>query len=95
MMDNTKKHLRISGRVQGVGFRHFTRQNARELNITGWVRNLPNGDVETVLQGDQKSVQAMIDRLESGPRMARVDQVEEISGSDELNKQYSDFSVRS
>ncbi|WP_069132338.1 acylphosphatase [Rhodohalobacter halophilus] len=63
----------ISGRVQGVGFRHFTKTNARQMGVTGWVRNLPEGDVETLLQGEEKKVLEMAGLLRDGPLTAKVD----------------------
>lgn len=67
-----KVHVFISGRVQGVGFRHFARVNARELEVYGWVKNLPDGRVEAVFQGSEDSVDTMLDRCRRGPRNARV-----------------------
>lgn len=93
-MDQSKKHIRISGRVQGVGFRHFTRQNAKDLNIKGWVKNLSDGDVEAVLTGEKKNVDQMIERIKEGPRMARVDNLEIDKESDKLNERFNEFSVR-
>lgn len=93
-MDKTQKHVKISGRVQGVGFRHFTRQNAQDLGITGWVRNERNGDVEAVLQGEEENVQKMIDRLRSGPRTARVDDINVQDGIGENTESYSGFFVK-
>jgi len=68
-----EKHLFISGRVQGVGFRHFTKVNAKELNITGWVRNLSDGRVEVLLQGEESTLNTMVSRLKKGPRSAVVE----------------------
>lgn len=87
------KHLKISGRVQGVGFRHFTRQNARDLEINGWVKNMRDGTVETVLSGSPKDVETMIKRLQKGPISARVDDIMELE-SDAVNEDYNRFSVR-
>ena len=87
------KHLKISGRVQGVGFRHFTRQNARDLEINGWVKNMRDGTVETVLSGSPKDVETMIKRLQKGPISARVDDIKELE-SDAVNEDYNRFSVR-
>lgn len=87
------KHLKISGRVQGVGFRHFTRQNARDLEINGWVKNMRDGTVETVLSGSPKDVETMIKRLQKGPISARVDDIKELE-SDTVNEDYNRFSVR-
>ncbi len=69
-----KKTLRIivKGRVQGVGYRWFTRQAARELGITGFVRNLMNGDVEVVAQGEEEVLNQFIQELRQGPAFAYV-----------------------
>lgn len=93
-MDQSKKHIRISGRVQGVGFRHFTRQNAKNLNIKGWVKNLSDGDVEAVLVGEKRNVDQMIEQIKEGPRMARVDNLDADEESDKLNERFNEFSVR-
>jgi len=93
-MDQTKKHIRISGRVQGVGFRHFTKQNARRLNLNGWVKNLPDGDVEVVLVGKEDSMLEMLEELKEGPSVARVDDLKVDESSEKLNETFSGFSVR-
>lgn len=87
------KHLKISGRVQGVGYRHFTRQNAQNLGINGWVKNMRDGTVETVLSGSPKNVETMIKRLQEGPISARVDTIKELE-SDAVKEDYNRFSVR-
>ena len=69
-------HVRISGRVQGVGFRYWTETRASELAVSGWVRNLASGDVEAVFSGSAKAVEAMLAACREGPRMARVRRVE-------------------
>ncbi len=66
----------MRGRVQGVGFRFFAERAARELGICGWVRNLPDGTVETLAEGDEDAVQRYLDRLRKGPLGSRVDAVE-------------------
>jgi acylphosphatase len=93
-MDQSKKHIRISGRVQGVGFRHFTRQTAQQLNLNGWVKNLPDGSVEAVLAGDLESMQQMLEELKKGPRMARVDDLSVDEESEALKESFDGFSVR-
>jgi len=75
-MDTVQKSLVISGRVQGVGFRHFTRMTARDLGVNGWVRNRRDGNVEALLQGAPENVTVMIERLENGPSAARVENIE-------------------
>ncbi len=68
--------VRISGRVQGVGFRAWTERRARELGISGWVRNLPGGDVEAVFRGPAAEVEAMLAACREGPRPAVVERVD-------------------
>ena len=65
----------ISGRVQGVGFRHNTRQEAGKHELTGWVRNNPDGTVEAVFEGEESAVKEMLRWCQQGPRTARVDAV--------------------
>ncbi len=93
-MDKIQKQFRITGRVQGVGFRHFTRQNARELSISGWVKNLKNGDVEALLEGDVERVDEMTNRLKSGPVAARVDGIREVEKNYESDKPFEGFTVK-
>lgn len=63
---------RISGLVQGVGFRYFTLQRARLLGVTGFVRNSYSGDVEVFAQGDESQLADFIKELRIGPRSAQV-----------------------
>ena len=69
-------HAFVSGRVQGVGFRAFTRQNAVSLKLTGWVKNLKDGRVECVAEGSAAEVGKLMQALAKGPASARVDRVE-------------------
>jgi acylphosphatase len=66
------KHLIVSGRVQGVGFRYSMLAEAERLGVTGWVRNRRDGAVEAVVDGDPAAVAAMIAWAKSGPPGARV-----------------------
>lgn len=66
----------VEGRVQGVGYRFFAERAARELGVRGWVRNLPDGSVEAVAEGDDEAVATFIERLKRGPLSARIDRVE-------------------
>jgi acylphosphatase len=84
------KHLRISGRVQGVGFRFHMERRARELGVTGWVRNRRDGTVEAMVQGAPEAVEAMIAAAGEGPRAAVVTDVKVSEGAGE----FSDFSSR-
>jgi acylphosphatase len=65
-------HVEISGRVQGVGFRWFTRQAARRLMLSGWVRNLANGAVEVAVAGPQEQLDRLLQQLRRGPDGAMV-----------------------
>jgi acylphosphatase len=67
--------VRISGRVQGVGFRAWTEREAVRLGLAGWVRNLPDGEVEAVFCGAPDVVTAMLAACREGPRYAEVGQV--------------------
>ena len=71
----------VRGRVQGVGFRFFAERAARELCVKGWVRNLPDGSVETVAEGEDEAVARYVERVRLGPRASRVEAilVEELS----------------
>ncbi len=62
----------VSGRVQGVGFRFFAERAAREAGVKGWVRNRPDGTVETMVEGEQAAVDDYLDRLRKGPLGSRV-----------------------
>ena len=66
----------ISGRVQGVGFRWFTRQQAERLGLSGWAENLPDGRVEIVARGAPDALDEFEEAIRQGPRFARVDDVE-------------------
>ena len=69
-------HCWVSGRVQGVWFRGATQQRMRELGLRGWVRNLADGRVEALLEGDDAAVERGLEFLRSGPPGARVAGVE-------------------
>ena len=69
-------HVRVTGSVQGVFFRGWTRDKANELGVTGWVRNSPDGSVDGHLEGDKLAVQQLVDWLHQGPPSAQVTAVE-------------------
>jgi len=66
----------VRGRVQGVGFRYSTQKKAEQLQLRGWVRNLSNGNVEVVAEGEKDSLEDFLTWLKSGPSGARVVDVE-------------------
>ena len=69
-------HLRIEGRVQGVGYRAFVEMRAAALGLNGWVRNRRDGSVEAVVQGPPATVDDMLDACRKGPPGSRVDRIE-------------------
>jgi acylphosphatase len=89
-MRGARRYL-VSGRVQGVGFRYFTQDIATREGVTGLVRNLPDGRVEAIAEGDEESLTRFERALRRGPSHARVEQVE----VDSLvpTGQYLDFRV--
>ena len=78
--------LTVSGKVQGVFFRHYTRQQALKLRLRGYVKNLVNGDVEIVAQGDSPQVDRLIEWAKSGSPAAEVNnlKLEVMSNKDEF-----------
>ncbi len=74
--DRKRVHVYVSGRVQGVMFRDATREKARELNLTGWVKNVPDGRVEAVFEGPAREIEEMARWCEDGPPHAAVENVE-------------------
>ncbi|PJJ28311.1 acylphosphatase [[Clostridium] celerecrescens 18A] len=88
--DKIRKHVYVSGRVQGVGFRFRTQQLARGLNLTGWVRNLDDGRVEMELQG----LEEVIDRLFDHLRQDRYIMIDSLQAAEIPPVEESGFRVR-
>jgi len=82
----------IKGLVQGVSYRYHTLQMATAMNVKGWVRNMPNGDVQACLEGNRNDVEALIDWCRIGPRLASVDHV--IVEQEPFSGEFSDFKIR-
>ena len=74
-MEKSRVHLLIKGRVQGVAFRYATINEANALGVSGWVRNLRNGDVECEAEGDRELLEKLVKWCHDGPPHARVDEV--------------------
>jgi len=75
------RRYRIRGRVQGVGYRYFAQQIALRLGVQGWVRNLPNGDVEAYGEAESELLDRFRAELERGPSFSRVSEVIEENAS--------------
>lgn len=85
MGETVQAHVWISGRVQGVFFRYNTQQQAQARGLKGWVRNLPDGRVEAVFQGEPERVKEMLQWCNKGPSGAWVKEVEVIWEAPEQN----------
>lgn len=88
----TTAHIYVCGFVQGVGFRDFVRKKAQELNLSGWVRNLPDNRVEALFQGSRSSVEKVITACRKGPFLSEVEDV--VVDWEEAKDQYQDFQIR-
>lgn len=86
-----RAHVYISGRVQGVFFRDSTRKNAEKHNLTGWVKNLKDGRVEAVLEGEEDNIQQLIEWAREGPMMANVTDLE-VEWSD-YQEEFDNFKI--
>ena len=82
----------VSGRVQGVGFRYFVMRQAQAEELCGYVRNLSDGRVEFILQGDPDSVQKVIGRIRVGPDYAQVGELHLVETQEVL--QLAEFTIR-
>ena len=91
MSDAVARKVQIYGRVQGVFFRQWAVNQARELGVAGWIRNRSDGSVEAQVAGGEGAVTQMIDRMREGPSGARVD---DFVMSDAEPEQVDGFSVR-
>jgi len=92
-VEKVTRRFLVHGKVQGVFFRHSTRQEAERLAIRGTVRNLPDGSVEVIARGTEQAMQELRVWLHRGPAQARVDEVQECL-AEELDVVQADFSVR-
>ncbi len=91
-MNKKMVHVYISGLVQGVFFRARTQEQARMLGLSGWVRNLPDGRVETVFAGDEDKVDKAVQFCQVGPRGAIVKDV--VIHEELWTEEFDDFSIR-
>ena len=89
----TQKAVRaiVSGRVQGVGFRYWTKREAYFLGVHGYVKNLEDGSVEAFLEGDEDAVSAMLEALHRGPDLSNVAEVK--TQEHEFHNEYETFLI--
>lgn len=85
-------HLIITGFVQGVGYRKFVKHEAVKLGLTGWVRNLPDGSVEALVQGEKEKIEILIGKCRKGPFLSEVEKVDVVW--EDKKEIFSDFSIR-
>ena len=86
----TAARLVITGRVQGVGFRAWTRREARRRGLRGWVRNRSDGSVEALLIGDAAAVDGLAEACRRGPTMARVDGIARMPADDDGSPDFAE-----
>lgn len=91
-MKEIRSHVLVKGNVQGVFFRVNTVERANEHNVTGWVKNLPDGGMEAVLEGKNKDVQKVIEWIKIGPLDAKIDNVEIYD--EEYTGEFENFNIK-
>jgi acylphosphatase len=91
MANLARVQVLISGRVQGVFFRAYTRDQAVARGLKGWVRNLPDGRVAAVFEGDREKIDSMLVWLQAGPQSAAVDEV--LTEWQDHQGEFSDFRI--
>jgi acylphosphatase len=89
---NIRISVIVQGRVQGVAFRHYTSCRALELGVAGWVRNLPDGSVEGLYEGERSAVQALVEWCRKGPPSALVERIE--LREETYTGEFNDFIIR-
>ncbi|MFC2157329.1 acylphosphatase [Acidobacteriota bacterium] len=88
---NSRAHIHVSGRVQGVFYREHARKWAVSLHLKGWARNLPDGRVEVIAEGDRSDLASLIHRLTTGSPMSRVEDIQ--TNWEEYTGDFPDFRV--
>jgi len=85
-------HVHFSGHVQGVGYRNFVRRQAIRLELTGWIKNLPDGRVESVIEGYMDNIDILIQKCRRGPSLSKVNNVNIIR--EPFTGEFSNFEIR-
>lgn len=84
--------ITVKGRVQGVGFRYYTKKQAEIFNLKGWVKNTSTGNVLVMVQGEQAEINTFMDYLRVGPTLSRVTEVNKVLM--QVTQVYTDFQIR-
>jgi acylphosphatase len=87
----SRVHVIVSGRVQGVAYRYFVERRAADIPVTGWVRNLRDGRVEIMAEGEKADLESFLGFLRQGPRMANVDDLDVLW--EDYRGEYKDFRI--
>lgn len=90
--DLARVHIRVKGRVQGVGFRAHVEHHARQIGVKGWVRNVGWDTVEAVAEGSREEAERFVEKVKEGPRASRVDETN-VEWS-EASGEFDEFAVR-
>lgn len=85
-------HIIVTGFVQGVGFRKFVKHGASKLGLTGWVRNLPDGSVEALIQGQKEKIDTLIALCKKGPFLSEVEEIDLVW--EETKETFFEFTIR-
>lgn len=91
MEEKVRIHVYIEGIVQGVSFRYYTYKLAKKHKVNGWIRNLPDGRVEAVFEGDKESVNKLVEFCKKGPEGALVTNIEIIE--EKFLNEFKDFEI--
>lgn len=92
MNEKVRVHIVVSGRVQGVFFRSETQEKAKELGLTGWVKNLAEGRVEAVFEGERDKVEQLVEWAKKGPSGAIVEHLDLVW--EEYKGEFNGFEIR-
>lgn len=92
MSDKIRAHIFVSGRVQGVYYRSNTKKIAEKLDLKGWVKNLPDGRVEIICEGEKEKIEKIIRWAKRGPLLAKVNGVE--VNWEEYQGEFKGFEIR-
>jgi acylphosphatase len=92
MEEKKRAHIFASGKVQGVFYREGARKKAEKLGVSGWIKNLPDGRVEAVFEGNQPQVEEMIDWARKGPFWAKIEALD--VAWEDFRGEFSGFEIR-